>query len=64
MLAVTNGHSNVVQVLVDYGAQLHCVDKHMCTSLHRAVSSSIFISGNVSFGVFRLFVVLRNALMY
>lgn len=41
MLAVSNGHTNVVQVLVDYGAQLDCVDKHMCTALHRAVSDLV-----------------------
>ena len=38
MLAVTNGHGSVVQVLVDQGAQLDYTDKYMCTALHRAVS--------------------------
>lgn len=45
MLAVTNGHTNVVQVLVDHGTQLDCTDKHMCTALHRAVSRTIFCYG-------------------
>jgi ankyrin repeat protein len=39
MLAVTNGHINVVQVLVEYTSQIDSTDKHMCTALHRAVSS-------------------------
>ena len=38
MLAVTNGHSSVVQTLLEYGAQVGCTDKHLCTALHRAVS--------------------------
>ena len=38
MLAVTNGHVPVVQVLVEQGAQLDYTDKYLCTALHRAVS--------------------------
>ena len=39
MLAVTKGHSDVAQVLVDSGANVDCTDKHLCTALHRAVSA-------------------------
>ena len=38
MLAVTNGHANVVQALIEQGAQVDCADKYLCTALHRAVS--------------------------
>lgn len=38
MLAVTNGHAGVVHTLLEYGAQVDCTDKHLCTALHRAVS--------------------------
>ena len=41
MLAVTNGHCDVAQILVDHGAQVDCTDKHLRTALHRAVSLSI-----------------------
>lgn len=37
MLAVTNGHNNVVQALVDLDAQVDYTDKFLCTALHRAV---------------------------
>ena len=37
MLAVTNGYANVVQALIEQGAQVDCADKYLCTALHRAV---------------------------
>ena len=40
MLAVTNGHTDVAQVLVEHGAHVDCTDKHLHTALHRAVSQS------------------------
>ena len=39
MLAVTNGNSELAQVLVDHDAQVDCTDKHLRTALHRAVSN-------------------------
>ena len=42
MLAVTNGNSELAQVLVDHDAQVDCTDKHLRTALHRAVSSNIY----------------------
>ena len=38
MLAVTNGNSELAQLLVDHDAQVDCTDKHLRTALHRAVS--------------------------
>ena len=38
MLAVTSGHNEVAQLLVDHGAQVDCTDKNLRTALHRAVS--------------------------
>ena len=43
MLAVTNGNSELAQVLVDHDAQVDCTDKHLRTALHRAVSKSIIV---------------------
>jgi ankyrin repeat protein len=40
MLAVTNGNSELAQVLVDHDAQVDCTDKHLRTALHRAVSNN------------------------
>ena len=40
MLAVTNGNSELAQLLVDHDAQVDCTDKHLRTALHRAVSSN------------------------
>ena len=40
MLAVTNGNSELAQLLVDHDAQVDCTDKHLRTALHRAVSNS------------------------
>ena len=42
MLAVTNGNSELAQVLVDHDAQVDCTDKHLRTALHRAVSNKLF----------------------
>ena len=42
MLAVTNGNSELAQVLVDHDAQVDCTDKHLRTALHRAVSINCF----------------------
>ena len=42
MLAVTNGNSDLAQVLVDHDAQVDCTDKHLRTALHRAVSDEFF----------------------
>ena len=42
MLAVTNGNSDLAQVLVDHDAQVDCTDKHLMTALHRAVSDEFF----------------------
>ena len=44
MLAVTNGNSELAQVLVDHDAQVDCTDKHLRTALHRAVSNSFYIT--------------------
>ena len=41
MLAVTNGNSELAQLLVDHDAQVDCTDKHLRTALHRAVSKSV-----------------------
>ncbi len=38
MLAVSNGHKDVSQLLVDHGAHVDSTDKHLRTALHRAVS--------------------------
>ena len=38
MLAATSGHQQVVQLLMDHGAQVDCTDKNYRTALHRAVS--------------------------
>ncbi len=38
MLAVSNGHKDVTQLLVDHGAHVDSTDKHLRTALHRAVS--------------------------
>ena len=38
MLAVTPGHHEVAQLLVNHGAQVDCTDKNLRTALHRAVS--------------------------
>jgi len=38
MLAVTPGHTEVAQLLLDHGAQVDCADKNLRTALHRAVS--------------------------
>lgn len=63
MLAVTNGHKDVVQVLVDYGTQLDCTDKHMCTALHRAVSRINQQSCHLLM-YYRLYVGLMSVLKY
>ena len=39
MLAVTNNHHQVVQLLVDHGAHVDAHDKNLCTALHRAVAT-------------------------
>ena len=39
MLAVTNNHHQVVQLLVDHGAHVDAHDKHLRTALHRAVAT-------------------------
>ena len=41
MLAVTNGNSELAQLLVDHDAQVDCTDKHLRTALHRAVSKNV-----------------------
>ncbi len=37
-MAVTSGHNDVGQLLVDHGAQVDCTDKNLRTALHRSVS--------------------------
>ena len=37
MLAANNGHTAVVRVLIDHGAQPDSTDKNLCTALHRSV---------------------------
>ena len=39
MLAVTNNHHQVAQLLIDHGAHVDAHDKHFRTALHRAVAT-------------------------
>ena len=47
MLAVQNGHTDIVQSLIDQGAQVDLGDRHLRTALHRAVSSLLYMLLNV-----------------
>ena len=48
MMAVTNGHCEVAQLLVDHGAHVDCTDKHLNTALHRAVSTCIVLPNELT----------------
>ena len=39
MMAVQNGHSEIVGLLIDQGARVELGDRHLRTALHRAVRS-------------------------
>ena len=46
MMAVQNGHSEVVGLLIDQGAHVELGDRHLRTALHRAVRSYAIYSSS------------------